>query len=907
MKFIDTKIAIPQLPPHLVPRQRLLEALDQLLTRKLTVISSPAGSGKTTLLCEWIAVRNIEPRVAWLSLREQDNNPRQFWMYFIAALGTVVREDFSNWFRWSEQPSPDDLDDLITRINQGIKSDFVFVLDDYHRITTDGIHESLTYFLDYLPLQMHLVISSRSHPPFLIAQMRVRNQVLELAKDDLNFSHEEGRLLINKMTGRDLSVEEIAELNTKAEGWVAGLQMAALSLKAYRHSDVDSFIKDFTGSQRFVMDYLAEQAFNNLMESKKEFLLSTSILDELSGSLCDAVTGGSDGNAQLEWLEQNNLFIVCLDESREWYRYHHLFVDFLYKKLLTEHSNQVAELHRRAAQWYEGQFGSCESAINHALEAQDFQYADQLIQKVEAGMWGMNRITDLGYWFKAMPADYMNARPDLCLSLAWRAVLGGNLEEIHPYLVKIEEYCKRNPDYSDELSSQNGWRFSRSYFLAYIDILKGVDAINRQLQVQDALTLLEHAVEHTPVDMNCRERALALTYIAYAHFHDENLSEAIRFNTEAAEISWNCGHYALHNGIISNLATIDMLNGRLIKAEALLRQDIQSFHDEDVSVLSGGEHVCLSVIYREWNDLDRSQEMMDVAVRLAEAGGNSFDLISAYRGLALLHMAKGNLTDGEAAIRKAYQISKRGSLKYDTEVNRVWQVRLWLQQHNLAGASYWAEQCLNDLQKMPAYLKEFQELTLARVWLAEKRAGEALSLLEKMLASAISGGRTGVVIEILALMALVCQELHQIDQSFEYLARALPLAAPEKYVRTFIDEGEAMERLLQKALQGNAPQFADAAIRSYLQQLLLSFVQTSPKAAPMRKTDHAPQPLIEPLSERELQVLRLIAAGMSYEEVAHELVVALSTIQWHIKNIYQKLNVHSGTEAVAVSRQLNIL
>jgi LuxR family maltose regulon positive regulatory protein len=907
MNHFSTKISIPLIPPHLVSRQHLIGTLDQIFKKKLTVISAHAGSGKTTLLCEWIAVRGFEPRVAWFSLGDQDNNPRQFWKYYIAALSTVIKEDFSDWFRWSEQPSPDDLDDLINRINIGVKVDFVFILDDYHLITVEAIHKALIYFLDYLPPRMHVVISGRSQPPIPIAQMRVRNQLLEITRDNLNFSRDEGRLLIKKMTGQELSIDAIAELNAKTEGWVAGLQMAALSLKTYQHEDIDGFIKGFTGSHHFVMDYLAEQAFNKQMMSIREFLLTTSILDEMCGSLCDAVTGGFDGDSILEWLERNNLFVVCLDESRQWYRYHHLFADFLYKKLHQEHPNQVTKLHQRAAHWYEEQFGSCESAVKHALEAKDFQYADQLIQRVETSMWGMDRIADLGYWFKAMPEDYVNIRPDLCLSLAWGAVLGGNLEELQPYLVRIEEYCLHNPDNSRELLSPDGWRFTHDYFLAHVEILRGVDAICRKLDVEEALPFLQRAIERTPKEKNCRERALALAYLAFYHFLHENLDEANRLTIETAEISWNCGHYALHNSSISNLADIDILSGRLIKAEALLRQNIQSLRDHEVPVLTGSEQAGLSTIYRQWNKLDLSQEMSDEALRLAEAGGNSFGLIDVYQGRAWLQMAKDNLRDAEIFIRKAYQISKRGALRYHTEINRIVQVRLWLLQKNLAGASYWAEQCQSTLQDMPPYLKEFQELTIARIWMGEKRAGKALSLLKNLLTSAESGGRIGIIIEVLVLMALASNELRLSNQTNEYLARALSLARPEKYVRIFIDEGEAMEELLRKAHQHDVPPFAEVAMRSYLHLLLHSFEKKAPKPISFPRADRAIQPLIEPLSERELQVMRLIANGMSYEEVAQELVVALSTIQWHIKNIYQKLNVHSGIEAVAISRQLNLL
>lgn len=906
MAILETKILTPSIPAHLVPRQRLLDRLDQSLQRKMTLVSAPAGSGKTTLLSEWIAARRRRSKSAWVSLGREDNDPYRFWNYFVGSINRLADKGFSGWMDLSASPTTDDLDSFINWIALGFRQDFVLVLDDYHFISSAEISDALTYLLDYLPQVMHIVIVSRSVPQLPTAQMRVRNQLLELTRDDLKFTQDEAETLFNQITRKRFPLEEIAQVNERAEGWVAGLQMAAVSVEASERSTLHDLLTTFTGTHRYLGDYFLEQVFCEQTTEIQRFLLSTSIFDRFNKSLCDLVTGEANSQETLERLERNNLFLSRLDERREWYRYHHLFADFLSKKFRAEQPDQYIHLHGMVANWF-AERNFFEIAVEYALEAEDFCLADRLIQQVETEMWGRQELRTIQRWFNALPVEFVNSRPDLCLTLAWRAALSGELDEMLSYLDRIEEHCQgeeRTPLESNVQTTAQQWRFSSDYFQAHVEILRGYSkAVCGDLD--NSLAILRQALQRVPVDDSCRERALALFYLGQTFFWREDLDEAREWFTEAAKVSQNCAHHSIHLASLSYLALIRSLRGNLNQAEDFHKEAIRYVENIGLDVLTSANRTGLAGINIQRNNLEAAEKLLAEGSSLAEKGGGTLDLISASISCAWLQMTTGNLDEAQVHLRKAYQLAARKKLSMQEEIVKAWQARLWLKKKELTAASHWAEHSTTNLATVP-YLQEFRKIVHARVLLAEKRMREAIALLDALLESAVDGQRNGIAIEVLILEAVAYDQQGFTSKAVEFIKKALILGEGEGYVRTFVDEGETLIALLKAVIQREKTFTANASMRAYVNLLVGSFHETE-AGQKSREGAKKPQPLIEPLSDRELQVLRLISIGKSYEQVAQELVVALSTVQWHIKNIYQKLNVHSGGEATAVARELHII
>jgi LuxR family maltose regulon positive regulatory protein len=890
--LLKTKLYIPPVRPDLVPRPRLVERLNAGLQRKLALISAPAGFGKTTLLSEWVA--NCGRPLAWVSLDEGDNDPARFWAYFIAALETLQADvGQSTLALLRSSPSPPLEAILTTLINAAatIPGDFVLVLDDYHVIESQPIHEAIAFLLDHLPSQMHLVIASRSAPPLQLARLRARGQLVELHAADLRFTPDEAATFLNRVMGLNLAVEHIATLEARTEGWIAGLQLAALSMRG--REDIPGFIAAFSGSQRYILDYLVEEVLQRQAESVQTFLLQTSLLERMTGPLCDALTDTGSGQAMLDRLERANLFVVPLDDGRHWYRYHRLFADFLRARLRQMWPDQVPDLHRRASEWYE-QSGQIAEAIDHALSAGDFERTARLVEQAAEATLMRSEFATLLRWFEALPEEAMRARPILRVYRVGLQMVNGQPQEVIE--AQLQEAVQADTDGS---------------------ILAGATAIRafiaaHQGDARQSVELARQALELLPEESLFLRSSVA-GFLGLGYLYTGDIVAADRVLDEAIRIGRKVGNLLTVVVSLCHLAELSVLQGQLRRARA--------FYDQALEVGADGQGrarpiACLALmglgqLLREWNDLGAATRHFEEGIELSRKWGE-VGAVQGYVGLALVSQARGDAEGARRAIQKARQLAAEfDATEKDILLVTMCQVRLWVAQGDVGAVLRWAEErgvSRGELEKeaasasLPLY-RALEYVALARLLVAQGRFEEVPELLESLLQVAEAAGWMGLVIEALALRALALRGRGKTPQALTALQRALSLAEPEGYVRIFVDEGQPMAELLSALSRQRSP--ADS-LQIYVSKLLSAFELESSKlqlgGSPVR-----PSALIEPLSERELEVLRLVAAGLSNREVAERLVVAVSTVKTHVNNIYRKLDVSTRTQAVARARELNLL
>jgi LuxR family maltose regulon positive regulatory protein len=917
--LLTTKLYIPPVRPELVSRPRLTERLNAGLHRKLTLISAPAGFGKTTLLSEWIhsgvssreyGVRGEHesagevsptpysllptPRFSWLSLDEGDNDPARFWAYFVAALQTTRAEVGEAALTMLQSPQPPPIEPLLTGLINEIAEmpdRFVLVLDDYHLIEAQPIHDALTFLLDHLPSQMHLVIATRADPPLPLSRLRGRGQLTELRQADLRFTLDEATTFLNQTMGLDLTVEDVASLGTRTEGWIAGLQLAALSMRGQAADDVADFIAAFSGSHRHVIDYLAEEVMEHQPDNVHDFLCQTAVLDRLTAPLCDAVTGRDDSDLLLRQLEQANLFLIPLDDQRQWYRYHHLFADCLRLHLRQDQPDQVPELHRRASAWYEQQ-GLMDEAIEHALSAEDFERAACLIEQAAESTMLRSQLATLQSWVEALPDEMVSTRPLLCVYHALGLLLSGRPLDV------VEARLKEAMD-ADTAGSVAG----------EVTVLRGLLAAY-QGDTRQSAELSERALELLPED-SLFFRSFVAGYLGLAHLYGGDAAAARNAFAEAARISQQAGNLTNTVLAIHHLADLCALQGRFSEAQALYKEALELAVDSRGrrQPIAGIALVGLGRLLHERNDLEGATRLLLEGIELIKRWGE-VGAINGYIGLARVRQAQGDAEGARQAMQAAEQLAiKFEAMKADDILVAAYQVRLWLAQDDLEAAARWIEErgleggaspeeLEREAHRAPLpLLRLFEYVTLARVYVAQGRREEALRVLEPLQRLVEDGGWTAFLMQVLTLQALALQARGDVAQAMVPLERALSLAEPEGLIRIFVDEGEPMARLLrQAASRGIAPQVVS--------ELLASF-----DASEVGRVGGTPrtQPLIEPLSERELEVLRLLTTHLSSTEIAEELFISVNTVRFHIKNIYSKLNVHRRADAVRRAKELELL
>jgi LuxR family maltose regulon positive regulatory protein len=933
--ILATKLYIPPPRPQGVLRPRLLERLNQGLHCKLTLISAPAGFGKTTLVSEWLAGEPSGPKglqeqaVAWLSLDEGDDDPTRFLAYLVAALQTIAPKlgDEVLVLLHSAQPPPTE-SILTTLLNElaTIANDFVLVLDDYHVIEAQPVDHALAFLLEHLPPQMHLVITTREDPPLPLARYRARGHLVELRATDLRFTGSEAADFLNQVMGLNLSAQEIAVLESRTEGWIAGLQLAALSMQGQQ--DVPGFIRAFAGDHRYIVDYLVEEVLHQQPESVQTFLLHTSILDRLSGPLCDAVTGQAEGNARLEVLERGNFFVVPLDDKRHWYRYHHLFADVLQARLREEEPEQVAVLHQRASVWYEQQ-GSTPDAIRHALAAQDFTRAAGLVELAVPAMLRSRQEATLLGWLKVLPDQLVHVRPVLSAAYASALLSSGELEGVEARLWDAERWLDMTADMRARPHPEGSRPPAetcpeQSQRMVVVDKeefrrLPGAIAVSRGGRalalgdVADTVKYARRALELLPEDDHLG-RGAAAALLGLASWTNGDLEAAHRKYAEGMASLQRAGHISDAIGGVIALADIRIVQGRLHEAMRTYEQALQLATEQGTPALRGTAdmYVGMSELYREHNDLGAAMQHL---LRSKEQGEHIGFPQNPYRWCVVMARIREAQGDLNGALDLLYEAERLYVSDFFPNVHPVpaLKTRVWVAQSRLDEALGWARERGLSAHDDLSYLREFEHITLARVLLAryqsdraERTLLEAMGLLERLLQAAEAGGRTGRVIEILVLQALAHQMQGDIPAALVPLQQALTLAEPEGYIRMFVDEGPPMAQLL---LETAAPRGHPGITPEYIGKLLAAFGVEQPRNAGQTHipTFPASQPLIESLSQRELEVLRLFKSELSGPEIAHELVIALSTVRTHTKGIYSKLNVNSRRAAVKRATELDLI
>jgi LuxR family maltose regulon positive regulatory protein len=884
MPLVATKLYVPPARPRLVARPRLLQRLDSGLGCRLILVSAPAGYGKTTLVTTWLAERGCS--AAWLSLDAGDNDPARFLRYLVASLQTVAPEVGEAADALLQAPHLPPLEAVLSLlINDlcALPGQVILVLDDYHLIDVPDIHRAVAFLFEHLPPQVHLLIVTRADPPLPLARWRSRGQLLEVRAVHLRFTPEEVSTFLNQVMGLKLSADDVAAIEARTEGWIAGLQLAALSMQA--RDDIGGFVSAFAGSHHYVADYLVEEVLNRQADAVRSFLLQTSILARLSGPLCDALTGQADGQQMLEDLEQANLFVVALDDERRWYRYHHLFADLLRSRLPRIDRDRIPGLHRCAARWYEGH-GFLPEAIHHALAAGDQEHAAQIIEQNAMAMWTRGELTGLLNWIEAVD-NLVHERPWLAIHRAWAFTFRGQLDRVEPLLAPAE---RRVPSYgpAEEAMEMEGWIAAiRAYGAAVQEDMSGA-----MDHAQRALALLPEG--------NLAIRSMVAFVLGGACRYRGDFAGARRAFAEAGRGGQAAGNTQLTVSATSALADLLVGEGRLGQAAETYGEALRTATRPDGRRLPVAARPCagLTGVSYERNDLDGAAQYAQQCIELCRQWGNADALLAGHVMLAQVRWAQGEVDGALEAMHEAERLAGTRSL-HPGSAGRVeaLRVRLWLAQGNLGAAARWVQEHGIGINDEIHPMEESVYLTLGRVLLAQGRYEEALRLSERLLSRAEAAGRMGRAIALFILRALALQAMGDLSGALLALERALSLAQPEGYVRAFLDEGEAMERLLHHAkLRGLATQPAQYATR-----LLAEFGELS--SAP----PSAQQPLIEPLTERELQVLRVLANGRSNREIADELVIAVGTVKKHLNNIFGKLGVTSRTECVVLAQELRLL
>ncbi|MCI0832315.1 MAG: helix-turn-helix transcriptional regulator [Chloroflexi bacterium] len=908
--LLETKLYIPKWRPGLVSRPRLIERMHQGMERKLTLVSAPAGFGKTTLLAEWLAGSSASERAAgWVSLDQSDNDPALFWAYFITALQKVQSGVGENALSLLRSPQPPPIESILTTLINAvnvIEDDFAFILDDFHTIDAQPVHSAIAFLLDHLPPQMHLVIASRSDPPLPLARLRARGELTELRASNLRFTPDEAAAFLKEVMGLDLSPGDVTALETRTEGWIAGLQLAALSMQGRR--DVPGFIAAFSGDDRYIVDYLVEEVLQRQQERVRSFLLQTSILDRLSGPLCDAVTGQEDGKGMLETLERGNLFVVPLDDRRDWYRYHRLFADVLHAHLMEERTDLVPILHRRASEWYERN-GLPSDAIRHALAGEDLERAASLVELAWPAIHtGFQYATYIG-WVKALPDDLVRARPVLSVGYAWALLVHGELETADAHLRDAERWLDATADTSErpEVPSAEMVVVDEAEFrLLPATIATARTFIAQALgDVPGVLKYAQRALDLLP-ESDYFRRAIPTGILALAYWASGDLEAAHQSLADSRANMQKAGNIISAISGTAIVADIEMTQGHLHKAVSTYERSLQLAAEHGEPVLQGTAdlYVGMSELHLEQGDLEAATQHLLKSEELGEQAAHDAYQYRSRVAKARLKEAQGDLNGALDLLDQAERVYTGGVIP-DLRPVAALKTRVRVRQGRLTEALGWAREQGLSVDDDLSYLGEFEHITLARVLIAryksdgeERSIHEAMRLLEHLLKAAEEGGRTGSVIEILVLQALAHEAQGDIAPALVLLERALTLAEPEGYVRIFVDEGDPMRNLLRHAT-------ARGIASSYTQRLLSAFDEPAQSVSALVKA--AAAELAEPLTGREVEILRLIAAGMRNQEIADQLFISLPTVKRHVANAYGKLGVSHRTEAVARANELNLL
>jgi LuxR family maltose regulon positive regulatory protein len=900
--LLASKLHVPRPRKHLVPRAHLVERLKRGVEGALTLVSAPAGFGKTTLLAQWLVESGMP--IAWLSLEAEDNNPTNFLSYLIAALQTLDAQIGTTALAMLRTPQPLSSESVVAVLGVFVSEvisrgsrEFVLVLDDYHLITADSIHHGITFLMEHLPSQLHLVLASRTDPPLPLARLRVQGQLTEVRMVDLQFSTAETNAFLQEVMGLKLPPEAIATLKRRTEGWIVGLQLAGLSLQG--RTDASGFLAAFSGSHRYVLDYLSEEVLARQPAAVKQFLLHTCLLERLSGSLCDAVIGQEGSQAMLEALERANLFVVALDDERHWYRYHHLFAEVLRSYLQQAEPEVVSVLHIRASTWYE-QHGLPAEAVQHALAVPDYELAARLIEPLALSATHHGQIDMVLGWLKDLPEALLHTRPFLCVYYARLLIFTNQLEAAETLLQEAERGI-------EEYMTAEQARTIRGHVLI---IRAGVVGFAGDMAY--AVSLAHQALELLP-ETNIFPRTGAIMTTTHAYLVSGDVSPTIEGEVAAAVAQiYNSDNLFAIVSSISALARLHFLQGKLRQATATYAQVVQVVPQPEVL-----QTIFRSVFYyfglgdllRERNELDGAERHLSQGMALVKETltVDPFVAVLGYTAMSRLQQARGNLREGLATLDALAHLAEQRHFppQYVAQGTAV-RTQLELAQGNLASAMRWADS--SDLsikdEELP-YPREDEYLILARVCIAQgcndpttPLLQDVLHLLNRLQKSAEAKERIDSVLEILVLHALALEAQGNRTSALSTLERALMLAEPEGYIRLFVDEGAPMLTLLHKL-------HAQSRVPGYVATLLRVFGEQVVSDVPL--TFARPNSLVEPLTEREREVLRLLLDGATNREIARRLIVSVNTVKRHVFNLCGKLGVQRRSHAIMRARELHLV
>ncbi|HZR43868.1 MAG TPA: LuxR C-terminal-related transcriptional regulator [Ktedonobacteraceae bacterium] len=932
--LLSPKLTHPRLPVSLVERERLLSELHAIRSHPLTLVSASAGSGKTTLLSAWTALssssrerlgargdieqKGAKPVVAWLSLDERDNDPRRFWISVIAALRTCLPnlgQGASAMLRSPESPPLSTI--LMALLNEILEEacEIILILDDYHAISDQAIHESVLFWLEHQPAQLHLVLATRTDPELPLSRLRVRGQLIEIRDQELRFTQAETARFLLQGMGLPLSEEDLATLQRRTEGWIAGLQLAALSLR--KREDLSAWIADFAGSNRFLLDYVRQEILARLPGTRQQFLLQTSILTRMNASLCQAVTGLpslQESQEMLEVLEQANLFVVPLDEQRQWYRYHDLFCEALRSRLQASQSELVPLLHIRAARWYEA-VGEQREAIVHALAAPDYSLAASLMEQAAAQFWLNGEARTVHAWTLSLPDAILCAHTRLALNAALyllnsitigsqtlHASLQAQVERTH---IRMEELLRRKS--KQALSGAEEVLIGRR-----LRVLRALIEVTAAIKHgdQERLRLLSLEIEALPQDEETHWNLIPLyfTFWRVALLQGEGASLIIRMLSAKQEML-EAGDSLITIRVMTWLAFAYTQAAQLRLGQQECLEALAMIEQYGArTVMEGYVYHFLFQISYAWNRLEEADNWLRRLQRVAQ-DWQLIDLLVRGEILsARLALARGDLEAAQDALQQLATLVEQEELGNHFSRVSTLRVQLWLAQDNLVEATTWATQItLSPNAWNP--LRKGEALMLVRVSLARQQYAEAIELLERFNQHLDQPGDIDTTIEFLALSVVALHQGKKREQVAHVAARLFALTEPEGYIRVYLDAGSPMQQALKallRAPQDNNPMLS----RSYVLRLLAILEQEAQRPTQGKDatpSQSMPEALIEPLSRQEQRVLHLLIAGQTYAEMAQALIVSPNTIKTQVSSIYRKLGVRRRTEAITLVRQLHLL